>query len=78
MFEGCDAFACCGELVGAGEGLSEVVARRHEVTFGAVVSGNGSLERTVHADEGWIAPGRVEGLISPGGWSHACTEEVSR
>jgi len=26
----------------------------------------------------WIAPGRVEGLISPGGWSHACTEEVSR
>ena len=26
----------------------------------------------------WIAPGWVEGLISPGGWSHACTEEVSR
>ena len=26
----------------------------------------------------WIAPGVVEGVISPGGWSHACTEEVSR
>ena len=26
----------------------------------------------------WIAPGRVEGLISPGVWRHACTEEASR
>ncbi|WP_313024655.1 hypothetical protein [Mobilicoccus sp.] len=26
----------------------------------------------------WIAPGRVEGLISPGGWRHACTKEASR
>lgn len=30
------------------------------------------------ANEPWIAPGRVEGLISLGGWGHACTEEVSR
>jgi len=26
----------------------------------------------------WIAPGRVEGLISPGVWRHACTEGASR
>lgn len=40
------------------------------------------LNRLSHVDratgEPWIAPGRVEGLISLGGWGHACTEEVSR
>ncbi|WP_095999815.1 multicopper oxidase domain-containing protein [Mobilicoccus massiliensis] len=46
----------------------------HQVSHAQVVGGLlGGI--VIHP---WIAPGRVEGLISPGGWSHACTEEVPR
>lgn len=37
-----------------------------------------AVQDQITAAKKWIAPGGVEGLIFPGGWSHACTEEVPR